>query len=319
MSGFSGGSVIVTGSRVAAALGVLALAGCGGGSGTVFTTRADTTPVASGRSAAAASPTAGRPVGVTPSGVPSGVRPSASPSAGTPSTTGGATPAPAWLGTRVLAKAGVARRTPRELRDRRIATTDLLPPPADGGFHARVRRVPAAVARRSTWRSGCPVPLGRLRYVTVSFVGFDGRAHTGELVVHAAVARNVVSVFRRLFAARFPIEEMRVTAASELDLPPTGDGNNTSAFVCRPTRGSTSWSAHAYGKAIDVNPFQNPYTRRSVQIPELATSYRDRSDRRPGMIEASGPVVRAFRSVGWTWGGQFRSLKDRMHFSATGR
>jgi hypothetical protein len=250
------------------------------------------------------------------------VPPPATPSAtapATPSLGGGATPAPAWIGTRVLAVTGVARRTPRALKDRRIITQDRLPPPADGAFHARVRRVPASVARRSTWRSGCPVTLSRLRYVTVSFIGFDRRAHTGELLVNASVAGDVVRVFRRLFAARFPIEEMRVTAASELDLPPTGDGNNTSAFVCRATRGSTSWSAHAYGEAIDVNPFQNPYTRGSVQLPELATSYLDRSDRRPGMIYAGGPVVRAFRSVGWSWGGQYRSLKDRMHFSATGR
>jgi hypothetical protein len=36
------------------------------------------------------------------------------------------------------------------------------------------------------------------------------------------------------------------------------------------------------------------------------------------MIHAGDPVVRAFRSVGWRWGGNWRSLKDYQHFSATG-
>ena len=81
-------------------------------------------------------------------------------------------------------------------------------------------------------------------------------------------ADDAVEVFRALHQARFPIEEMRVIDAPELDLPPTGDGNVTSAFVCRPTRGSSTWSEHAYGRAIDVNPFQNPYQKGDVVLPE---------------------------------------------------
>src|SRR5262249_47224157 len=87
-----------------------------------------------------------------------------------------ATPAPAWLGTRVLRTGpdgfGIAGATPPALRDRRIITTDLLPPPADGRFHATVVPVPADVTRRSTWVPGCPVTLAQLRYVRVSFRGF---------------------------------------------------------------------------------------------------------------------------------------------------
>ena len=110
-----------------------------------------------------------------------------------------------------------------------------------------------------TWSPSCPVPLSGLRYVTVGFRGFDGEVHTGELVVNASVARGVVDVFRRLFTARFPIEEMRLVTTADLDAPPTGDGNNTAAYVCRTTRRATTFSAHAYGLAIDLNPFVNPY------------------------------------------------------------
>lgn len=209
--------------------------------------------------------------------------------------------------------------TPPELRDRRLPTVDLLPPPDGDRFASTVSDVPPDVAERSTWSPACPVDLGDLRYVTVPFRGFDGQAHTGELVVHASVAEDVVSVFRRLFAAGFPVEEMRVVAGEELDAPPTGDGNNTTAFVCRASRGSSSWSEHASGLAIDVNPFHNPYQRGDLVLPELASAYTDRGWRRPGMIEPGGVVVEAFASIGWTWGGDWRSATDPMHFSRSGR
>ena len=112
---------------------------------------------------------------------------------------------------------------------------------------------------------------------------------------------------------------MRVVRAEELDAPPTGDGNNTASFVCRRTTGGTSWSQHAYGLAIDVNPFHNPYERDGRVLPELATAYLDRTEVRPGMILEDDSVVAAFAAIGWGWGGDFRSLVDYMHFSANNR
>jgi len=208
--------------------------------------------------------------------------------------------------------------TPAVLADRRLPTADRLPPPRSGAFASTVRPVPADVLRRSTWRAGCPVGVDELRYLTVSFWGFDGRQHTGELIVNAAVAAGVVSAFAALHAAGFPMEEMRVVSAPELQAPPTGDGNNTTAFVCRPARGESRWSAHAYGLAIDVNPFCNPYLRGDLVLPELASAYLDRGWVRPGMIAPGGAVTRAFSGIGWTWGGTWSSPRDQMHFSATG-
>ena len=229
---------------------------------------------------------------------------------------------PSWLGRRVLPRTaagyGEIRPTPPVLRARRFPTIDVLPPPRTAAFASTVSRVPAEVADRSTWSPDCPVRLADLRYLTVSFWGFDDRVHTGELLVHRDVAADVTEVFRRLHRARFPIEEMRVVDAPELDLPPTGDGNNTTAFVCRPVRGATSWSQHAYGRAIDVNPFFNPYVKGEVVLPELASYFVRRDRRHPGMHTAGGPSVTAFRRSGWQWGGAWTSPKDWMHFSATG-
>jgi D-alanyl-D-alanine carboxypeptidase len=210
--------------------------------------------------------------------------------------------------------------TPAALRTRRLPTVDRLPPPPGGRFRSAIRPIGPAVRARmgATWKPGCPVGLADLRDVTVSFRGFDGRPHTGELVVHRRVAAEVVSVFARLYRARFPIEEMRLVTTADLEAHPTGDGNNTAAFVCRAARKQARWSAHAYGLAVDVDPFQNPYRRGDLVLPELASSYLDRARARPGMIRQGDVVTAAFAAIGWTWGGTWQSPKDLMHFSATG-
>ena len=228
-------------------------------------------------------------------------------------------PRPDWLGTRVLPLRpdglGEIQPTPPELVDRRFATIDVLSPPEDESFFADVGLPGDEVIARSTWSGECPVAVSDLRYVTLPFWGFDGLVHTGELLVHADAVDAVVAGFRLLHERRFPIEEMRVVRADELDLPPTGDGNNTSAFVCRPSVGSSSWSQHAYGRAVDINPFHNPYVRGDVVIPELASSYVARPDL-PGVLTAADIV--AFEDAGWSWGGRWRSSKDWMHLSASG-
>ncbi len=231
---------------------------------------------------------------------------------------------PAWLGTRVLPDGPngypLPQDTPPELDPRRLTpAAERLPPPADGAFAATVQPVPPDVAARSTWSPACPVALDDLAYVTVAFWGFDDAPHTGELIVNAAVADDLVGVFRQLYEARFPIEDIGIATPADLDAPPTGDGNVSGAFTCRPTRGSTSWSEHAYGLALDLNPFQNPYVKGGRVLPELATAYLDRARVRPGMILPGDVATAAFAAIGWTWGGDFRSLTDTMHFSRDGR
>ncbi len=126
-------------------------------------------------------------------------------------------------------------------------------------------------------------------------------------------------MFARLFEAGFPIEEMSITPQEGLEAPPTGDGNDTEMFVCRPVTGGTGWSEHAYGLAIDVDPFQNPYVKGDIVLPELARAYTDRSRLLPGVITEGDAVTAAFDDIGWGWGGRWNSLKDYQHFSRSGR
>jgi D-alanyl-D-alanine carboxypeptidase-like protein len=214
---------------------------------------------------------------------------------------------------------GVVRSTPPALMNRRLSTVDRLPPPTSVSFQSTISPVSPQVLARSSWKPSCPVKPDQLRYLTMSFRGFDAHAHTGEMLVNADVAQTVVGVFKRLFAAGFPLEEMRITPEAELKLPPTGDGNNTEAFLCRQTRGQTQWSAQAYGLAIDLNPFNNPYVKGDLVVPELASAYLNRDWVRPGMALDGGPVVVAFEAAGWKWGGRWTEPVGFMRFSANGR
>jgi hypothetical protein len=189
-----------------------------------------------------------------------------------------------------------------------------LPP-----FQASVAPVTAQQLGRS-WHPGCPVGPSSLRRLRVSFVGFDGRAHTGELVVAAVVTREVTTVFRRLYVDRFPIRRIRPVSAYGGSDDRSAAADNTSAFNCRyaVATGPKRWSAHAYGEAIDVNDVENPYVLGTKVIPPAGARILDRSRARPGMAVRGGALVRAFESVGWLWGGRWAGSPDWQHFSRSG-
>jgi len=188
-------------------------------------------------------------------------------------------------------------------------------------FRAVVRSIPPAERAQMTpsvWRRGCPVGLSSLRRASLPFVGFDGRPRRGALVVHHSAARDVVSAFRALYRARFPIRRMRPIQAYGGDDFASIEADNTSAFNCRPATGSSRWSEHAYGRAIDINPIENPYVSGGRTSHKRSVPYLDRSTARPGMAVEGGALVRAFDAVGWGWGGRWSSIKDYQHFSVSG-
>jgi hypothetical protein len=170
-----------------------------------------------------------------------------------------------------------------------------------------------------SWHQGCPVGPSQLRTVHVSFVGFDGLAHTGAIVVHRDAAGDVVTVFRRLYTARFPIRRMEPVTKYGGNDRRSMAADNTSGFNCRyaVAPGPPQWSVHAYGEAIDVNTVENPYLEGGTIMPAGGAAFVDRSRYRPGMAVAGGQLVQAFASAGWQWGGRWTS-PDYQHFSKTG-
>jgi hypothetical protein len=192
--------------------------------------------------------------------------------------------------------------------------------PAHSSFQSSATPLPHSVVAQlkagGYWHRGCPVPLSGLRLLRVSYRGFDGRSHAGRLVVNARAAQPLARVFAQLYGLHFPIRRMG-------PLPLNGDV--TASFSCRqavpsPCTGGTgtgSWSMHAYGLAVDVNPRENPYVGCGQSRDPATRRYFDRSHHRRGMVTPR--AIQAFRSVGWGWGGSWvGNTKDYMHFSSTG-
>jgi D-alanyl-D-alanine carboxypeptidase len=192
---------------------------------------------------------------------------------------------------------------------------------ASAAFHSAVMRLPPDVRERvvgSSWHPGCPVPIRKLRLVRVSIHKFDGSKGRGRLIVHRTKADGIVTVMRKLWRADYPIRRMRLIDAYGADDDRSMNADNTSAFNCRYVAGTTRWSMHAYGKAIDLNPVENPYVSGSHVSPEKGAKYADRCCHR-AIVHGGDKVVRAFASVGWEWGGYWSGgTKDYQHFSTNG-
>jgi hypothetical protein len=198
-------------------------------------------------------------------------------------------------------------------------------------FHSTIRPLTAPVRTEvkagGFWQQGCPVPLAQLRVLTVTYWGFDKRAHPGGLIVNADAAAPLARVFRTLYELRFPIRHLRLSDTYGPKASRPADPDVSGSFECRQAvaspcssrvrKGTGSWSEHAYGRAVDLNPVENPYVGCGMSRYPGSKPYLDRSTLRRGMVTPA--VVAAFRAIGWGWGGAWSgSTKDYMHFSASG-
>jgi hypothetical protein len=184
-------------------------------------------------------------------------------------------------------------------------------------YSPTVRTVTAAQLRYS-WRPGCPVSPSSLRALTVRYKTFSGTTATGTLIVHRDAVAAMSTVFADLYRRGFPIRRIQPVDAYKGSDDASTAADNTSAFNCRAAvaAGPRSWSQHAYGRAIDVNPVENPYFEGGRVIPPAGARFANRSNVRPGMAESG--LVQAFARVGWRWGGRW-SNPDYQHFSSNGR
>ena len=213
----------------------------------------------------------------------------------------------------------LSRTLDRFVRDGRLQR------PATPTFRWEAAAIPAAVRNEMAGVSmhpGCEevITYDALRLVVLTHRGFDGRLHRGELVVHRDAVAGLRSVFATIYERDFPLQSVRRVDHYGGSDDRSMAANNTSAFNCRRVAGTTRWSEHATGRAIDLNPVQNPYVSASGAVsPPAGRDYTNRSNVRPGMIVEGDAVVRAFDAIGWGWGGRWTNSKDYQHFSASGR
>lgn len=173
----------------------------------------------------------------------------------------------------------------------------------------------------NSWRRGCPVDIKDLRYIKLSYYGFDKNSHIGELIVNKDISKSIVKIFKKLYIIKYPIKQMRLVSDFNGKDWVSIEADNTSAFNCRYIDGTKKWSNHTYGKAIDINPIENPYISKTGHIDHKASlKFANRKyDRQRGIsdkaiIRKYDKVYNIFIKNGWLWGGNWHTIKDYQHF-----
>ncbi len=194
------------------------------------------------------------------------------------------------------------------------------------GYYSKISSINSEVKKRmikgNSWRDGCPVTLKNLRYIQVKHWNFKGDTSMGELIVHSDISNNVSSIFKDLYNIHYPINQMRLVSNFNGNDWQSIEADNTSALNCRNVTGNKNrWSKHAYGKAIDINPIENPYISRKGYISHKASEkYRKRVHKfsngiaDKALLLKRDKATKIFEKYGWKWGGDWTRVKDYQHF-----
>ncbi len=158
-----------------------------------------------------------------------------------------------------------------------------------------------------------------LRYVSLLHYNLKGIVRTGELICHQSIAQDLVEIFYELYRNQYQIEQIQLIDEYQGDDKLSMQDNNTSCFNYRLIDGTDTLSQHAYGLAIDINPFYNPYVvyhdDGSTYIsPPSSETYADRSRDFAYKIDENDLCYKLFTEHGFTWGGHWNSMKDYQHF-----
>ncbi len=173
----------------------------------------------------------------------------------------------------------------------------------------------------NSYKENCPIPLKDLRYLTLDYINFEGNKKVGELIVHKDVSIEIIEIFENLYEIKYPIYKMELVSNFNANDFNSIEANNTSAYNCRNIEGTNKWSRHAFGKAIDINPIQNPYISKKGNISHKESQiFRNRIRTNPfdfnqrAVILKNDEIVKLFKTHGWIWGGDWKTIKDYQHF-----
>ncbi len=178
----------------------------------------------------------------------------------------------------------------------------------------------------NSWKKNCPVGLKDLRYLQIAYLDFSEKSQIGEMIVHKDITKDVILIFKMLYAYKYPIKKMQLISDSDYrgNDYKSIEADNTSAFNCRPVTGNKNkWSNHAYGKAIDINPIENPYISKkgtsshkksAPYLPSKRVHTSNESTAGKAVLLKNDKAVATFKNFGWRWGGDWRYIKDYQHF-----
>ena len=169
-----------------------------------------------------------------------------------------------------------------------------------------------------SYKADCTIPYEDLRYLNVLYVDFNGETRTGEIICNKAIAKDLLEIFEELYNIGYQIDKIRLVDEYGADDDLSCADDNTSCFNFRTVEGTTNLSKHAMGRAIDINPFYNPYVTYPGGVerisPPGSEPYADRSKDFPHKIDYNDPAYKAFKAHGFTWGGDWKRTKDYQHF-----
>ncbi len=190
---------------------------------------------------------------------------------------------------------------------------------ANENFYAsEIDDVIFARIKGKSYKDDCIVPLSDLRYLHVLHIGFDGETHEGEMICNAAIAGDMLDIFKKLYEAKYQIEKIRLVDEYNADDETSMRDNNSSSFNFRFISHTKKVSNHGYGLAVDINTLYNPYVKEvdgKINIePATASEYVDRSKNFPHKIDHDDLCYKLFIQHGFEWGGDWKSVKDYQHF-----
>lgn len=192
-----------------------------------------------------------------------------------------------------------------------------------GGFYYRpINKTVEKRIKGISYVKNKNISLNDLRYVTVKHYNYQGKVVTGEIIVNKKIADDITQIFYELYKIKYPIQSIKLIDDYGGDDIKSMEVNNTSGFNYREIAGSKKLSNHAYGMAVDINPRINPYVTKNgkIVIPENGKIYANRDVKtskgayKHSMIHKNDAAYRIFKKYGFTWGGDWNSIKDYQHF-----
>lgn len=171
---------------------------------------------------------------------------------------------------------------------------------------------------KKSYKEDCTVSRDTLRYIRILYLGFDNKTHVGELIVNKSIAKDVTTIFYKLYKHNYQLEKVVLVDEYDADDNRSMADNNTSCFNYRVVEGTTHLSKHSLGLAIDINPRYNPYIHtlngETVCSPSNGSDFADRSKDFAHKIDTSDYAYQLFTEYGFSWGGVWNSSKDYQHF-----
>ncbi len=165
--------------------------------------------------------------------------------------------------------------------------------------------------------AGSTAPLeiiDSLSMVDVNYYSFDRKLHQGQIIADARLEDDIYEIFQLIEKIKFPVGKVIPIVAYSWEDGDSMADNNSSAFNFRVIANTSKLSLHSFGRAVDINPVQNPVIYPTGIIAPEGAVYRPRNK---GAFHASHPVVQEFVKRGWHWGGNFEQPKDYHHFEKT--